>query len=536
MYRGESALSIYSMQPNRGDHSQRDDWDQGAQDFDGQEARSGSGYVVIVLVVMAAVVLCITAFFVIRVLFSPSPDALPAFVTRTSWSSTTAPGPSSTQITGTPGQAQVAVNPQQGYINTLITVTGQGWWPGEPVFVILRSQDEGDGPGYAYAAAVADDRGSFRTALTFPNEMRWIGQEWAEVIARGTRSGLEAQTRFTLIAPTPTNTVPLPTAGPTSLPTETPLPTDTSSPTLTPTPDVIITDWMGEYYANTMLGGDPLFVRNDVAIDFNWGTGSPGPGMPDDQFSARWTRQQSFSEGFYRFTIASDDGVRFWIDGQLYVDEWHDGASPHSFDLYLPGGQHALHLEYYENFGGAMVQLGWELTQPPTPTLSPTLPPTPTSTNTPPPPPGPTDTPLPPVPPASALPDRWQAAYYANPLFNEPAVLVRHDLEVNFDWGSGSPGEGIPVDGFSAQWTGQQWLPGANYRYTLVADDGARLWIDGQVALNAWLPSPGQVYQTTIYLAEGIHTFQVDYYEVAFEARVHLWGEMVANPASVPSP
>jgi len=50
------------------------------------------------------------------------------------------------------------------------------------------------GRGFSYAAAVADDAGNIRTAFTFPNEARWVGQAWADVIGRGTRSSMEAIT------------------------------------------------------------------------------------------------------------------------------------------------------------------------------------------------------------------------------------------------------------------------------------------------------------------------------------------------------
>ncbi len=352
-----------------------------------------SGYGVALLLVLAVVVLCGAGFFVIRALVSSSPPApLPAYITRTASPEASSPSPQSTATPVTAGQGLLTVSPEQGYINTLVTVTGEGWWPGEPVFVFLRSQKEGSGPGFAYAAAVADDQGRMHTAFTFPNEMRWIGEEFAEVVARGSRSGLEASSRFALVAPTPTDTVPLPTAGPTLTPSQTPWPTDTPATTATPTPDLIISDWRGEYYDNPALAGDPVYIRNDVAIDFNWGGGSPDPRIPDDQFSARWTRLWSFSGGFYRFTVLADDGVRFWLDGQIVVDEWHDSTLvPHAVDLYVSEGQHSLRLEYYENLGGAMVQMIWVPVKPPTMTPSPTARPTGTPTYT----PSPTHTPSP---------------------------------------------------------------------------------------------------------------------------------------------
>ncbi len=40
---------------------------------------------------------------------------------------------------------------------------------------------------------------------------------------------------------------------------------------------------------------NPVYVRNDRDIDFDWGSDSPAPGVPDDNFSVRWTREEDFS-------------------------------------------------------------------------------------------------------------------------------------------------------------------------------------------------------------------------------------------------
>jgi hypothetical protein len=274
-----------------------------------------------------------------------------------------------------------------------------------------------------------------------------------------------------------------------------------------------------------------------LSIDFNWGAGSPDPGMPADQFSARWMRQVRFEQGQYRFVVSSDDGVRLWVDGQLVINEWHDGTlADYAVDLDVSRGKHFLQLEYYENSGGAMVRLTWAKVEVPTitptptltPTPTPTLTPTPTPTNTPLPTdaPTPTDTPQPTSePPTSLLPDRWHAQYFDNPLLSGDPVLVREDAAIQFDWGEDSPGPGVPADGFSARWTGEVWLPGGGSRYILMADDGARVSINGQPVLIAWPALPGEQYKLLIQLSEGTHVFQVEYYEGAGQASVYLWAE-----------
>ncbi len=569
-------MSTDPTQSRRRPPPEQERWGRQIDDLDARAAGTTRGYGLALVLLLAIAVLCIAGFFVVRVLFSESqPASLPALITQTGSPPTDRVDPQVTSTGGLPGTAQTAINPQQGYINTLVTVTGQGWWPGEPVFVFLRSRAEGDGQGYAYAAAVADDRGTFRTAFTFPNEMRWVGEEWADVIARGTRSGLEAAIQFTLVVPTPTRTLPPPTAQPTVARTDTPWPTDTPAIGPTPTRDVIIRDWLGEYFANTTLAGDPVYIRNDVTINFNWGANSPASELPDDQFSARWTRQLSFQDEFYRFTLLSDDGVRFWIDGRLVVDEWHDGTQgPLSFDLQMAQGEHSLRLEYYENLGGAMVRLDWVQIEAPTatpsftptstatptgtpsPTTSPTNTQTPTltatstssptpipsdtptptwtPTDTPSPTPVPTDTPSATASPGQPLPAVWQAEYYANRFLGGPPILTRQDTQVHFDWGEGSPGLGILPDNFSARWRGEARLPTGAYRYTLEVDEGAHVWIDGQLIIDAWHLATGEAYVSELFLQEGSHVFEIEYFEATGRAHIYFRGGVAGTGAAGP--
>ena len=122
-------------------------------------------------------------------------------------------------------------------------------------------------------------------------------------------------------------------------------------------------DWRGEYFNNMTLSGAPALVRNDAQIDFNWGSGSPAPGIVNaDMFSAHWTRQLDLPAGSYRFTLTVDDGARLWVNNHLLIDTWRV-QSPRTYtaDIYLPGGQIPTELEYYENDGGAVVQLAWTL-------------------------------------------------------------------------------------------------------------------------------------------------------------------------------
>jgi hypothetical protein len=145
-------------------------------------------------------------------------------------------------------------------------------------------------------------------------------------------------------------------------------------------------DWLGSYYKGTELTGLPHFQRNDPSIDFNWGAGAPRADMPADNFSVRWSRRVNLDRaGTYRFQIEADDGVRFWVDGRLVVDDWQDGYTTHDTSLDLTAGGHDLRLDYYERLGGALIRLAISyVSTPPTATFTPTATSTPTATGQPP--------------------------------------------------------------------------------------------------------------------------------------------------------
>ena len=118
--------------------------------------------------------------------------------------------------------------------------------------------------------------------------------------------------------------------------------------------------WHGDYYATRDLTGAVVLSRTERDINFDWGTGAPGPGAPADNFSARWMRTYDFEGGNYRFTVVADDGFRLYVDGRLILDQWKDqSATTYTTDIGLVGGHHSVQAEYYEHTGGAVAKLSW---------------------------------------------------------------------------------------------------------------------------------------------------------------------------------
>jgi hypothetical protein len=108
--------------------------------------------------------------------------------------------------------------------------------------------------------------------------------------------------------------------------------------------------WVGEYFDNPSLLGDPALIREDPVLDLNWGAGSPGAGISADHFSARWATGVWLAGGTYRLVVEADDGVRVWLDGGPLIDEWHlyEGKI-YSGGFEVTEGVHQIRVEYFED-------------------------------------------------------------------------------------------------------------------------------------------------------------------------------------------
>jgi uncharacterized protein YgiM (DUF1202 family) len=266
------------------------------------------------------------------------------------------------------------------------------------------------------------------------------------------------------------------------------------------------TQWNAEYFNNISLSGSPVVTRIDDQINFNWGTGSPDPAINADNFSARWTKDGvNFpTAGRWTFRVGADDGVRMWIDVTPIVDEWH--GNPEGYKTYevsidaLTAGPHNLKVEYYEATGNAGIKVEWFYA----------------GTN---------------PPPGSGGTASWSANYYNNTDLSGSPALSRTDSDINFNWGTGSPGAGVNADNFSARWTATVNFPTpGHWRFIAGADDGIRMWIDVTQIVDEWHGNPEgfRSYSVDVYaLTAGNHDLKVEYYESTGNAGVQVRWEFV---------
>jgi len=415
---------------------------------------------------------------------------------------------------------RIRLDPIGGYGGTFVTVSGNGW---EPLRTVVVALEDETGRSGMLATTETDEQGAFSTGFLYPVSQRWLlpGPQTVVVFTEDNR--LAAETQFVVIlpanvstrTPTPTPTItptPRDTATPTATPTETPTSVVTPTPdaasrqatataivsALTPQPTVLIVeDWRGDYWDNLDLIGPPSAVRDDPAVDFNWGAGSPAPGIPPDGFSARWTRTQHFDAGRYLFTIEVDDGARLYVDDQLILDEWRLGPRRTvTVEQTLTQGNHTIRLEYFENTQNAVISLRWER--------------------------------------VDAF-RNWQGAYFTNRNLEGEPFLVRNDAAIDFNWGVSSPAEGIPVDRFSVRWLGTASFSDGLYRFNATVDDGIRVWVEDVLVLDEWRTQPATTFSSEWIVSEGTYTVRVEYYEDTQDAIVRVWWEKVGEVAQVPT-
>ena len=263
--------------------------------------------------------------------------------------------------------------------------------------------------------------------------------------------------------------------------------------------------WRGEYFNNAELTGKPLLVRDggEGQLNFDWALNSPNSlcGLSSDNFSARWIRPVVFSEGVFQFTVTADDGVRVFIDGQLKFDRWREQMATETFDTWLTAGTHRITIEYFERWGSAALKFSWQ--------RHPCF--------------------------AEIQSEHWRGEYFNNTNLSGQPAMIRDDGDgdLNFDWNSKNPGDacGVFADGFSVRWARRLILPAGAYRFTVTADDGVRLLIDGKRVIDEWRDQPPTIFTSEVFLPEGSHRMTLEFYDRAGGATARLgWLKIPRRP------
>ena len=257
--------------------------------------------------------------------------------------------------------------------------------------------------------------------------------------------------------------------------------------------------WEGRYWNNRDLSGNPVLVRQDANIDFDWGGGSPASQVFTDNFSAQWTQTANLPAGTYRFSATADDGMRVWVDNVLIIDAWYDSqVRTITADVFLGAGNHTIVVQYYEAGGVAVAKMNYvslDAPQPPTPT------------------------------------NNWFNEYFTNTSLSGAPTLTGTTTDINFNWGLGAPTAGFPADFFSVRWVRNLPLEAGRYRFTTTTDDGVRLWVNNVLVIDQWRVQPPTSFSVDIDLPGGAIPIKMEYFENTERAYAKLtWQRIGTTP------
>ena len=113
-------------------------------------------------------------------------------------------------------------------------------------------------------------------------------------------------------------------------------------------------------------------------------------------------------------------------------------------------------------------------------------------------------------------------------------TLVRVDPTIDFDWVRNSPGRPIREDDFTASWTGYVEAPSSEtYAFDAEADDGVRVWIDGDLVVAHGADSAAGAAGSVALEAGQKYEVRIEYVETKQNASVRLFWSSPSQPRQV---
>jgi hypothetical protein len=109
--------------------------------------------------------------------------------------------------------------------------------------------------------------------------------------------------------------------------------------------------------------------------------------------------------------------------------------------------------------------------------------------------------------------------------------LVRSDAAINFNWPEyTSPGASVNASYYSVRWTCTVNVTTAgSYTFTIRADDGMNLLVDGNLLIWAWYDQGPSSYSNPIYLSAGWHTIRVEYYNNTLGGTAQVYSNLTGT-------
>ncbi len=120
--------------------------------------------------------------------------------------------------------------------------------------------------------------------------------------------------------------------------------------------------WTAEYYNGPDFSGEPVLVRLDKQINFNWIYAAPDDVVDQNCFCVRWRARLRIEKSFKgRIGLSSNDSMRLYVDGNLLIDGW-DGKNANvmlPFD-FVAGEPREICVEFRNDARAARVIFGYD--------------------------------------------------------------------------------------------------------------------------------------------------------------------------------
>jgi hypothetical protein len=184
--------------------------------------------------------------------------------------------------------------------------------------------------------------------------------------------------------------------------------------------------------------------------------------------------------------MTTDGGCKLVIDGVTFRDDpaTHSVVTQTVTVHFTQEGFHRIVFTYFDDFGPAVAKLSWKKG----------------GCN------------------VEVSDGQWKGEYFANETLSGDPIAVRDDGngDLDFDFGSGSPSAacGIPIDHFSVRWTRNVYFKPGIVTFTVTADDGVRLFVDGVRVLDEWHTTlVARIYTVNVPVTMGTHAIRLDYFD-----------------------
>lgn len=117
----------------------------------------------------------------------------------------------------------------------------------------------------------------------------------------------------------------------------------------------------------------------------------------------------------------------------------------------------------------------------------------------------------------------WYVQYFGNQDLSGPVLFDQNVNNLGINWGGGSPGPGVPRNGWSAVFVrNENFASTDNYQFTLTVDGGARVYIDNVLVRDDWFNGGLRTVAFSRGLSAGLHNIRVEYYKATNTARLAL--------------